>query len=228
MLKKRATVIILGLVVVFMSTLWMCSKVDENQVPEGFTSLFNGKDLTGWKVFVESSGKSHTGGKWTVEEGNIIGVQDPPGQGGFLTTLQKYRDFEIRLETKIDWPFDSGVFLRVGPESRKNSYQVTLDYRSKGEVGAIFVPGHGFSQHCVDGVNSFKKDEWNDVRIICEGEPAHIKVWINDTLLTDFQQSVEDTSDIAEDGTICLQVHPGGKGYEKSRAMFRNIFIRTL
>ena len=198
------------------------------QTPKGFVSLFNGNDLTGWKVFIESSGNSVNGGKWIVEEGNIVGVQDPPGHGGFLTTLQTFRDYEIRLETKIDWPFDSGVFLRVGPASRKNSYQVTLDYRPKGEVGAIYIPGQGFAEHCNDGIKSFKKNEWNNVKIICKGEPAHIKVWINETLVTDFQQSAENSSEIAKEGTICLQVHPGGQGYDKSKAVFRNIYICEL
>src|SRR5690606_25357369 len=75
------------------------------QAPDGFISLFNGKDLTGWKRHEGLPGDKSPTGKWTVEDGAIVGMQDPPGAGGFLTTFDTFRDFELLLETKIDWPF---------------------------------------------------------------------------------------------------------------------------
>ncbi|MHC4638591.1 MAG: family 16 glycoside hydrolase [Planctomycetota bacterium] len=195
-------------------------------VGKGFIRLFNGKDLTGWKRH-EGLPEHGLAGKWTVEDGAIVGVQDPPGKGGFLTTLQQFQDFELTLETKIDWPFDSGIFLRVGPDGK--SHQVTLDYRPGGEVGGIYLPWtHGFVHHCSEGVKHFKKDAWNKVRILCRGEPAKISVWINDALITDFRHTAETTSNVPEEGMIALQIHPGGEGYEKSKARFRNIFIREI
>ena len=197
-----------------------------NQPPKGFESLFNGRDLTGWKRH-DNLPDHGLAGKWTVEQGAIVGIQDPPGQGGFLTTSHTFRDFELRLETKIDWPFDSGVFLRVGPDGK--SHQVMLDYRPGGEIGAIYCPWtHGFVHHCPDGKQYFKRGEWNKLRIMCEGEPARIRVWLNGTLITDFQHTAQSTAGIPEQGTICLQVHPGGKGHESSKARFRNIFIRKI
>jgi hypothetical protein len=193
---------------------------------DGFESLFDGSSLTGWKKH-EGLADHGIAGKWFVEDGCIFGMQDPPGQGGFLTTLRKFRDFEVELETKIDWPFDSGVFLRVGPTGR--SHQVTLDYRPEGEMGGIYIPwGPGFVQHCPEGIKSFKKDEWNKVKVECRGEPARIRVWINGTMVTDFQHTAETTKGVPEEGTLCLQVHPGGEGYDKSRALFRAIRIREL
>ena len=102
--------------------------------PEGFIALFNGKDLTGWKRHDGLPGHGGVAGKWIVENNSIVGIQDPPGKGGMLTTLRKFKDFELRLETQIDWPFDSGVFLRVGPHGK--SHQVTLDYRLGGQKAA--------------------------------------------------------------------------------------------
>ncbi|MHC4574134.1 MAG: 3-keto-disaccharide hydrolase [Planctomycetota bacterium] len=124
--------------------------------PKGFRSLFNGKDLTGWKRHDNLPGHG-LAGKWFVEDGAIVGMQDPPGKGGFLTTLRKFRNFELLLETKIDWPFDSGLFLRVGPDGK--SHQVTLDYRPGGEIGGIYCPwAQGFVHHCPDGIKYFEKD----------------------------------------------------------------------
>ncbi len=192
---------------------------------EGFESLFDGSTLTGWKI--HQGLPDGVGGKWTVEDGAIAGVQDPPGQGGFFTTERSFRDFDLRLESKIDWPFDSGVFLRVGPDGK--SHQVTLDYRSGGEIGGIYCPWtQGFVSHCAEGMDLWKKDEWNDLRIVCEGEPARIRVWLNGRLITDFQHTEETTRGVPEAGTICLQVHPGGKASIKARRCFRNIRIREI
>jgi hypothetical protein len=115
----------------------------------------------------------------------------------------------------------------VGPDGK--SHQVTLDYRSGGEIGGIYCPWtRGFVTHCEEGMDRWIKDEWNDLRIVCEGEPARIRVWLNGELITDFQHTEETTRGVPEEGTICLQVHPGGEGFDKGKALFRNIRIREL
>ena len=47
---------------------------------EGFTSIFDGKSLKGWHVSTQtghsSTSKHHTGGKWVVEDGALIGVDE--------------------------------------------------------------------------------------------------------------------------------------------------------
>ena len=201
-------------------------KIELNRLPEEYYTLFNGADLTGWRRHDNLPGHG-LAGKWFVEEETIVGTQDPPGYGGFLTTTTTYQDFELLLETKIDWPFDSGVFLRVGPDGK--CHQITLDYRSDGEIGGVYCSWtQGFVYHCPEGVSYFKKDAWNRMRIVCQGEPARIRVWLNGTLITDFQHTAETTAGVPKEGTIALQVHPGGEGFEESRARFRNIFIREI
>ncbi len=188
--------------------------------------LFNGRDLSGWHRHKNLPGHG-LAGRWTVEDGVIVGRQDPPGQGGFLTTDASFQDFEIRMLVKIDWPFDSGVFLRVGPQGK--SHQITLDYRPGGEIGAVYLPWtQGFVCHCPEGMDGFKKDEWNELRIVCLGEPAKIMVWLNGKLITDFQHTIATTKGVPPAGGIALQVHPGGEGFVESRAMFKDIIIREL
>lgn len=189
----------------------------------GFVSLFDGKSLDGWHKHVQLNQ-----GKWAVKDGAIVGIQYPVGKGGFLCTDGTYRDFELTLETQIDWPFDSGVFLRVGEAVA--SHQVTLDYRPGGEVGGIYIPfkGRAFVQHCAKGVELFKKGEWNKLRIICQGEPARIQVYLNGDKITDYTHTAETAAGLPAEGSIALQVHPGGKGWDDSRAMFRNIKVREL
>src|SRR3954462_11779989 len=73
------------------------------QAPEGFTPLFNGKDLTGWKA----TGKTDV---WGAENG-VLYVAG--GGGGWLLTEKEFKDFELRLEYKMPKMGNSGVGLRT-------------------------------------------------------------------------------------------------------------------
>jgi lysophospholipase L1-like esterase len=173
---------------------------------EQFTPLFDGQSLSGWER-LDTIPAEHVGGKWKVEEGVLIGDQDPPGRGGFLATKEKYRDFVLRLEVQQDFPTDTGVFVRVGEDGK--SHQLTLDFRPQGEMGAIFLP---WTQSRVlrnpEGIKFYKPGEWNDVMVRAEGEPARLRMWLNGTLITDFQHTAESTRGVPIQGRIALQVHP--------------------
>ena len=77
-----------------------CASDNNSQASAGFVSLFNGKDLTGWQRHTGLPGHDGVCGKWQVIDGAIVGVQDPPGKGGFLTTLESFQDFELQLDRK--------------------------------------------------------------------------------------------------------------------------------
>jgi len=111
-------------------------------VPAGFTSIFNGKDLTGWHV----SKTNHHGitPDYHVQQGMIVGTQRPLGAGGILLTDRKYKNVEIYMEVKPDWGCDSGLFLRSNEAG--DAYQVTLDYLPGGSIGGMYGEG-------LDGVN---------------------------------------------------------------------------
>src|SRR3954451_1204268 len=70
-----------------------------NDPPAGFTALFNGKDLKGWKA----TGKMEV---WGAENG-VLYVKG--GGGGWLMTEKEYSDFELRLEFKMPKKGNSGV-----------------------------------------------------------------------------------------------------------------------
>lgn len=195
---------------------------------EGFVSLFDGKTLDGWWLHTGVP-KFHVGGKWEVVDGVLEGQQDPPGKGGFLATKEKYGDFVIRLELKMDQPSDSGVFLRMGDDGK--SHQVTLDNRPDGQFGGIYLPWTQAGVHqSPDGVKSFKQGAWNDVEIRIEGEPARIRFWLNGDLVTDFQHTRETTKGVPPSGYIGLQIHPtveNMKHFEAgNKVRYRNIRIR--
>ena len=103
----------------------------------GFKSLFDGKDLKGWH---KNPAKIHhgTGGLWKVEDGAILGQQDPPGSGngGILLTDKKFGNFEVIFEVNPTWGMDSGFFLRSTEQGQ--CYQIMVDYYANGNVGEIY------------------------------------------------------------------------------------------
>ena len=164
-------------------------------IPSGFTSIFNGKDLSGWHV--SQTNHHGTTPDWHVETGVIVGSQNPPGKGGILLTDRKYRNFEVTLELKPDWGCDSGLFLRSNEAGQ--AYQVMLDYLPKGNMGGTY----GERLQDVKGVNAdwephWKKDDWNVLRARIEGDVPHIQVWLNEVQITDWT----DTANHAADGAV--------------------------
>jgi len=135
-------------------------------------------------------------------------MQDPPGQGGLLWHEGPFTDFVLKLSVQLTYPMDTGVFLRVGPDGR--SHQMTLDYRPGSDVGAIFIPfiGHAYVYRNQEGARLVRPDAWNDLEIRMEGEPARIRVWMNERLLTDFQHTEKTTQGVPPSGGIAFQVHP--------------------
>ena len=146
-----------------------CCKVDSREKPtaaamdgmclEGFVSLFDGETLNGWRKLTEYSGDH---GDWQVIEGAITGDQYPEGEGGLLVTEASYSSYEVYAEVRCDYPLDSGLFLRVQPDVL--SYQITIDYRPTGEVGAVYIPrAGGFAEHCEIGKYLWKDGQYNAI-----------------------------------------------------------------
>ncbi len=200
-------------------------------VEEGFVALFDGTSLAGWAPH-EGMPPLHLAGKWWVEDGQLLGTQDPPGKGGLLWVDKQYRDFILKLQVKLTYPMDSGIFVRMGPDGR--SHQVCLDYRPGSDVGGIFIPfiGHAYVYRNQEGARLVRPDDWNDVVVRMEGEPARIRVWLNERLLTDFQHTEQTTKGVPASGGIALQIHPDVPNLTVwkpgSVVRFRNIRIKEL
>ncbi len=178
--------------------------ISNAQIPVGFKSIFNGKNLKGWHV----SRTTHQGTTpdFRVEKGIMLVTQRPYGQGGVLLTDKKYKNFELYIEVKIDSFTNGGIFIRSSESGI--AYQVELDETSNttgnllGERIQITK-----SAQCTDRVKVWKKNEWNSFRIRMVGEVPQITLWINGVQMWDVTQPKNDFIAGATQGMIGLQSH---------------------
>lgn len=128
----------------------------------GFTALFNGKDLTGWKH----------GGNWLVDEDGSIARQ---GKGGSLVYSEAKvpDDFELCFEWKVAEGSNSGVYYRP----TQYEYQI-LDNGKHGD-GRNPRTSAASLYFCMQPSRDATKPvgEWNSGRIVCQG--TVIQHWLN-------------------------------------------------
>jgi len=180
------------------------SCISKAQIPAGFKSIFNGKDLKGWHI----SRTTHQGTtpNFSVEKGVMLVTQRPYGQGGVLLTDKKYKNFELYLEAKIDSLTNGGIFIRSSESGI--AYQVELDETSKG-TGTLLGERMQVSKgvQCIDRGKVWKQNDWNSYRIRMLGEVPQITLWINGVQMWDVTQPKNDFLAGATQGMIGLQSH---------------------
>lgn len=175
------------------------------QLPEGFTPIFNGRDLTGWHV----SRSTHQGTTpdARVEDGAIVLRQQPYGQGGILLTDREYENFELYLEVKTDFGTNGGVFVRSTESG--SAYQVELVGDGLGGTGSLLSERMSISRGVAapNIAQVWKTGDWNSMRIRMEGAVPHLTLWVNGVQMWDVTQPQNDFIAGATRGYIALQSH---------------------
>ncbi len=177
-------------------------------------SLFNGKDLSGWKKV----GKE----RWEVVDGAIFG-QGITDQYGYLATEKSYRDFHLSLRFKCEADGNSGVYIHTAFEGDTPKIvagrQIEIDRTLGRHVGGIYGDGKGWIAWPSPQYETvIRPYDWNDMLIAVEGN--HYVVHLNGIRVLDFTYP----SPGAEEGLIALQLHSGGEG----KMRFKDIFVRDL
>ncbi len=198
----------------------------------GFVSLFNGKDLTGWKGLVgnpvvrakmspdtlqmaqmDANDKMYQG--WTVKDGLLVFT----GHGDNLCTVKKYGDFEMYVDWKITEKGDAGIYLRGSP-------QVQIWDTSRREVGAQVGSGglynnqKNMSKPLVVADN--KIGQWNTFHITMQGEK--VTVYLNGQLVVDnvtLENYWDRNQSIFPLEQLELQAHG-------TYVAYRNIYVREI
>jgi len=103
-----------------------------NVPPEGFTALFNGKDLTGWHTRPEVLEN------WFVEDGVLKSTTLVEHYRASLLTKKHYRDFILMFEFQMPTISDSGIcFRRLIPEIPGFGTMEQFNLRSRGGMGHL-------------------------------------------------------------------------------------------
>jgi hypothetical protein len=208
---------------------------EENTAPAGFTALFNGKDLSGWKGLVKdpphrakmSPEELATEQKkadeiafshWHAKDGEITFDGDWKGQN--LCTIKDYADFEMLVDWKIPPKGDSGIYLRGSPQAQIWEAHSPGQFNPPDGSGGLYNneknPRHPLS------VADHPVGEWNRFRIIMVGDKVH--VFLNDVLVvndTTMENYWERNKPMYPSGSLELQNHGGP-------LWFKNIYVREI
>lgn len=140
------------------------------QPDQGFVSLFNGKDLTGWcfraktektdpnpgAILEKFDGKtaSSDAGRYSAKDG-ILTVNFPQGQERLIaqlyTTQEFPKNFMLKLEFRASVNADSGIFVRK-PQLQCRDYLVAGPYKE---------------------LKAYKPQEWNQITVLVKDGVAH-------------------------------------------------------
>jgi len=191
----------------------------------GWTDLFDGKSLNGWKKVAGTA-------DYKVEDGVIVGSTVPNSPNTFLISDKEYTDFVLELEVKIeDSSSNSGIQFRsqYDPAGNKGNgkvfgYQFELDPSSRKWTGGVYDEGrrewlYPMSLH-QSAQELLKTGVFNKIRVECIGN--EIRTWVND------KPSAYVVDAMDHKGIIALQVHAINKPeMAGKRIWWKNIHIRT-
>lgn len=176
--------------------------------PENAATLFNGRDLTGWK-----GDKS----LWSVENGEIVGKSPGIKHNSFLVHDLIVGDFELSFDVKLTPNGEnSGVQFRSQSleTGEMKGYQADIGVDWWGKLYEESARGLLWDKPALHHV---RQNDWNAYRIRAVGD--HIQTWVNDQLCVDLHDPPGDKA-----GQIGLQIHSGGP----LEVRFRNLKLTPL
>ncbi len=205
------------------------------EVPPGFTPLFNGTDLTGWKGLVgnpksraamsatELSAAQQAADAAMREHWSVVdGVLQFDGKGKSLCTVKDYGDFELYVDWKILKGGDSGIYLRGSPQVQIWDTEFEDYFRHGAENGSGALWNNKVNPRFPLVKADMPVGQWNTFYIRMVGEQVTIK--LNDQLVADnvvMENVWERNLPIYPRGQIELQNH-GNTLY------FREIHVREI
>lgn len=173
-------------------------------------SVFNGKDLTGWKVPTNNV-------FWKVVDGVLVGENDEKMKGSMLYTEKSYKDVIFEAECRWNGEIDSGYMVRK-PELQ---LQIGVSRSLKRDLTCSFYTG-GTEKYPEAGQakeleKHLKPGDWNKIRLQAKG--TTFTVWLNGAKVSEYTNAK-----YAGAAPIGLQIHPG----LKMKVEFKNIKLQQL
>ncbi|MDR3181412.1 MAG: DUF1080 domain-containing protein [Planctomycetaceae bacterium] len=205
---------------------------------DGFTALFNGKDLTGW------DGKTEF---WSVQNGVITSESTPANpckKSNYLTCTAAVPDnFHFKITFRMQGEgSNSGIQFRSKQLPDYDTYGYQADVDDSGQwTGCLFhhkrgaVVKRGFEDVIgADGkvvssksigdpaelIKQYKKGGWNDYEVIADGSVITLKINGKEMCKVDDRHATE----AVKSGILALQMHQG----KPMKVEFKNVKIKAL
>jgi hypothetical protein len=200
---------------------------EEKGKDPGFIKLFNGKDLTGWKKFVDPKSGADPDKIWTVKDGVI---HCDGSVNGYIITEKEYENYVLRFQwrwgEKVTRGRNSGVFVHVSGEDKIWPKGVEAQLMA-GRAGDFWLVGDfklnvdkarqdpRVARHYFRTKDKVEKElgEWNQYEITCKGDTI--------TVVINGQKVNEGSGAEATKGKILLQS-------EGAEVHFRAIELKPL
>jgi hypothetical protein len=208
--------------------------LNQREVKQGFTLLFDGKSLEHFKGIKSDAIPA---GAWIVKGGQIICTprkEGAKGARGSIVTKEQYANFDFRFQYKLDTDFEGAVnsgikyFSYLGAELGLE-YQL---YDHDKEIKGAHAVGDLYDLLPATERPAKPRGKWNRVRIVAKGK--NVEHWLNNKKILSFERGSEafraavakskfkkhERFGEADQGPIILQDHGGG-------IAFRNIKIKV-
>jgi hypothetical protein len=190
----------------------------------GFTPLFDGKTLNGWKLV------GGHGPGYVVQQGKIV---CPADGGGNLFTEKEFGNFALRFEFKLTPGANNGIGIRAPYEGDAAYQGMEIQILDDGDPmyqGKIRPEQyHGSVYDVIPARTGFRMPvgEWNDEEIVADGR--RIKVTLNGVIILDADLSIVKEPKVLarHPGLARAAGHIGFLGHG-SLVEFRNIRIKPL
>ena len=186
---------------------------------DGWISLYNGKNLDGWKIGANAS-------SITVVDGNIQ-ISGPRAHLFYDGPVKNhmFKNFEFKAQVMTKPGANSGIFIHTayqedGWPSQGYEVQVNNSHTDYKRTGSLY--------NVVDVKETYVKDnEWYTEYIKVEGK--HITIKINDKTVVDYEETDVDKREgdmktkFLKSGTFALQAHD-----PKSVVLYKDIMVKPL
>jgi hypothetical protein len=207
---------------------------------EGWRLLFDGQSTTGWRRY---RGEGLSDG-WQVIDGALVRVTAGAGD---IVTVDRFRNFDLRLQWKVAPGGNAGIFYRATEDSdliwhSAPEMQVLDDERHPDGRSELTSAGALYAMYPAQRGAVRPAGEWNDARVLLDGSRG--EHWLNGVKLFEFEIGSPDWETRlraskfatlpafgrATEGHIGLQDHEAAEGFQgpEDRVEFRNIRIRVL
>jgi hypothetical protein len=222
------------------------NQLSQAEIDDGWTLLFDGQSTEHWRGYCKEEFPEEG---WRIDQGNLQVIGSGTGEaggGGDIITRKKYRNFELKLDWKLEKGGNSGIFYlaqekcgeeggpiwKYAPEMQlldnENHPDARLGKDGNRRAGALYDMIPAKPQ------NAKPFGEWNSVRILVyQGTVVHSQngedvleyhLWTDD-----WKKMVQESKfseypeflDVAKEGHIGLQDHG-------NNVWFRNIKIKEL